>query len=143
VVGVCSAFANVLIATAEAASRNLFRLALTVIVLTFFQPSAAQAQEPKLEIFLVAVVSELRSELVSSTRVVDFGQVSSAYGGSFGVAIGFRPISKLGIEFDGFHLGKHSLDARERGGGFRKGLHRLQRIGKCCVPPVQVQCRRQ
>jgi len=114
VVGVCSAFANVLIATAEAASRNLFPLALTVIVLTFFQPSVAQAQEPKLEIFLVAVHSEIRSELVSSTRVVDFGQVSSSGGGSFGVAIGFRPISKLGIEFEGFHLGKQSLDAHER-----------------------------
>ncbi len=113
-VGVCSAFVNVLIATAKAASRNLFRLALTVIVLTFFQPSAAQAQEPKLEIFLVAVFSELRSELVSATRVVDFGQRSSGSLPSFGVAIGFRPISKLGIEFDGFHLGKHSLDARVR-----------------------------
>ncbi len=95
-------------------TRNLFRLALTVIVLTFFQPSAAQAQEPKLEIFLVAVFSELRSELVSATRVVDFGQVSSGSLPSFGVAIGFRPISKLGIEFEGFHLGKHSLDARVR-----------------------------
>ncbi len=97
-------------------TRHLFRLALTVIVLTFFQPSAAQAQEPKLEIFLVAVHSEIRSELVSSTRVVDFGQVSSGGGGSFGVAIGFRPISKLGIEFEGFHLGKQSLDARDREG---------------------------
>ncbi len=95
-------------------TRNLFRLALTVIVLTFFQPSAAQAQEPKWEIFLVAVHSEIRSELVSSTRVVDFGQVSSAYGGSFGVAIGFRPISQLGIEFEGFHLGEYSLDGHER-----------------------------
>ncbi len=45
---------------------------------------------------------------------MDFGQVSSSGGGSFGVAIGFRPISKLGIEFDGFHLGKQSLDAHER-----------------------------
>ncbi len=113
-VGVCSAFANVLIATAEAASRNLFRLASTVIVLTCFQPSAAQAQDPKLEIFLIAFTSQLRSELVSSTRAVDFGQVSSGGGASFGGAIGFRPISKLGIEFEGFHLGKHSLDARER-----------------------------
>ncbi len=95
-------------------TRNLSRLALTVIFLTFFQPSAAQAQEPKLEIFLVAFTSELRSELVSSTRAVDFGQVSSDGGASFGGAIGFRPISQLGIEFEGFHLGKHSLDAHER-----------------------------
>jgi len=118
VVGVCSAFVNVLIATAKAASRNLFRLALTVIVLTFFQPSAAQAQEPKqepkLEIFVFATTIWLRSELVSSTRVVDFGQVSSDVGGSFGGAIGFRPISRLGIEFDGFGIGKPSLDARDR-----------------------------
>jgi hypothetical protein len=95
-------------------TRNLFRVASTVIVLTFFQPSAAQAQDPKVEMFLVAVFSELRSELVSSTRAVDFGQVSSGGLPSFGVAIGFRPISKLGIEFDGFHLRKYSLDARVR-----------------------------
>ncbi len=95
-------------------TRNLFRLASTVIVLTFFQPSAAQAQEPKLEIFLIAFTSELRSELVAPTRAVNLGQVSSGGGASFGGAIGYRPISKLGIEFEGFHLGKHSLGAHER-----------------------------
>ena len=95
-------------------TRNLFRLALTVIVLTVFQPSAAQAQDPKFEIFVFAFTSELRSELVAPTRVVDFGQVFSGGGASFGGAIGFRPISKLVIEFEGFHLGKHSLDAHER-----------------------------
>ncbi len=56
-------------------TRNLFRLALTVIVLTFIQPSAAQAQkpkqEPKLEIFVFATTIQLRSELVSSERAVD------------------------------------------------------------------------
>ena len=95
-------------------TRNLFRLALTDIVLTFFQPSAAQAQEPKLENFVVAVAIQVRSELVSSERAVDPGQVSSDVGGSFGGAIGFRPISRLGIEFDGFGIGKPSLDARDR-----------------------------
>ncbi len=96
-------------------TRNLFRLALTVIVLTFFQPSAAQAQEPKLENFVVAVAIQVRSELVSSERAVDPGQVSSDVGGSFGGAIGFRPISRLGIEFDGFGIGKLSLDAHGEG----------------------------
>ncbi len=95
-------------------TRNLFRLALTVSVLTVFQPSAAQAQDPKFEIFVFAFTSELRSELVAPTRVVDFGQGFSGGGASFGGAIGFRPISQLGIEFEGFHLGKHSLDANER-----------------------------
>jgi len=95
-------------------TRNLFRLALTVIVLTVFQPSAAQAQDPKFEIFVFAFTSELRSELVAPTRVVDFGQGFSGGGASFGGAIGFRPISQLGIEFEGFHIGKHSLDAHER-----------------------------
>jgi len=45
---------------------------------------------------------------------VDFGQAFSGGGASFGGAIGFRPISKLVIEFEGFHIGKHSLDAHER-----------------------------
>ncbi len=95
-------------------TRNLFRLALTVIVLTVFQPSAAQAQDPKFEIFVFPFTSALQSELVAPTRAVDFGQASSDGGASFGGAIGFRLISQLGIEFEGFHLGKHSLDAHER-----------------------------
>jgi len=119
-------------------TRNFFRLAVTVIVLTFVQPSAAQAQEPKLEIFVFATTIQLRSELVSSERAVDSGQVSSDVGGSFGGAIGFRPISRLGIEFDGFGIGKPSLDAHGEGVALLKNYTGYSVSGNAVFHPFRV-----
>ena len=93
--------------------RTLSLFILGLIVLACSKPAIAQEQNRKFEVFAIAGTGTLKSGLASAEHEVDFGQDSSRGSANFGGAFGFRPISQLGIEFEAFGIGSHSLSAKK------------------------------